>query len=391
PNCGYEPKKDAESYPLALRPGSILDGRYIVGRVLGEGGFGITYAAMDYDSRRLLAIKEYYPAFLVTRVGGREVSVINASAEEAFHEGKKNFLAEAKLLSRFNGIDNICDIYSYFEENGTAYFSMEFVQGKSLKDYLGQRGGRLDWQETLELLMPLMQALCRIHDEGVIHRDIAPDNIMVTAEGKVMLIDFGAARYALGLKSQSLDVILKHGFAPMEQYARRGRQGPFTDIYALAATMYYVISGRLPEDSVERSGEDTLQSLSRLGIPVPDYFDKALMKALGLRPEDRYSCMQDFIAALQPPAGKAAAGEKKKVPKLLLLAAAALALVAALLLMPEKKPEQEPAPTSPPAAVTAAPSMEPLPIEQPDTKLKWELSDDGTLTVSAQGSMEENM
>ena len=299
PRCGYDPASDEGKYPIALRAGSILNGRYIVGRVLGQGGFGITYLAQDYQTKGLVAIKEYLPTEFAGRTTGTyAVQVYSGDRRENFEYGKEQFLAEAKTLAEFIGNDHIVRIYSYFEEYGTAYFAMEYIDGESLDDYISHHGGRLSVERANELLIPVMEALDWVHSKGIVHRDIAPDNIIVTKDGRAKLIDFGAARYSTGEKSKSLDVILKHGFAPKEQYVRRGRQGPFTDVYAMAATYYYAITGKVPPDSIERMDEDELIPPTTLGVKMSEKAEDALLKGLEVSASERYQRMGELAGGL---------------------------------------------------------------------------------------------
>ena len=299
PFCGYDGIEAVKKHPQALRPGAILNGRYIVGRVLGQGGFGITYIALDDRTSERVAIKEYYPAEFAGRTAdGLTVSVHSEERDDNFAFGKAQFLEEAKTLANFIGNEHIVRIHSYFEENGTAYFVMDYIEGPALDRYMAQFGGRLGVREAKHLLLPLMDALEDVHRKGIVHRDIAPDNIIITGDGMARLIDFGAARYSTGEKSKSLDVVLKHGFAPMEQYARRGRQGPWTDVYAMAATFYYAITGKVPPDAIERVQDDTLVAPSTLGIRIDDATEDALMKALEVSSADRFQSMRDFCAAM---------------------------------------------------------------------------------------------
>ncbi|MCR5576009.1 MAG: serine/threonine protein kinase [Oscillospiraceae bacterium] len=299
PYCGYDGASAAGKYPLALKPSSILNGRYILGHVLGQGGFGITYLAWDDNMKERVAIKEYLPSeFAVRYPGSPSVQVHSANQTENFAYGKAQFLEEAKTLAAFIGDSHIVRIYSYFEENGTAYYCMEYVDGLPLDKYMATRGGRLTPAETNRLLLPLMESLERVHAKGIVHRDIAPDNILVTGDGTTKLIDFGAARYSTGEKSKSLDVILKHGFAPFEQYSRRERQGPWTDVYALGATWYYAVTGRVPPDSVDRVEEDELVPPSALGVEIDAASEQALLKALAVTAPKRFQSMGDFRRAL---------------------------------------------------------------------------------------------
>ena len=299
PRCGYDPASDEGKYPIALRAGSILNGRYIVGRVLGQGGFGITYLAQDYQTKGLVAIKEYLPTEFAGRTTGTyAVQVYSGDRRENFEYGKEQFLAEAKTLAEFIGNDHIVRIYSYFEEYGTAYLAMEYIDGESLDKYMSHHGGRLSVEKANELLVPVMEALDWVHSKGIVHRDIAPDNIIVTKDGRAKLIDFGAARYSTGEKSKSLDVILKHGFAPKEQYVRRGRQGPFTDVYAMAATYYYAITGKIPPESIERIDEDELIPPTTLGVKISEKAENALLKGLEVSASERYQSTGELASGL---------------------------------------------------------------------------------------------
>lgn len=282
-----------EQFPMALPLGSVLSGQYVVEKVLGQGGFGITYRAKDHKTGGCVAVKEFFPDTMATRTNTTVVPYTGERGED-YAYGKECFIEEAKTLAQFIGNENIVRIYNYFEENGTAYFVMDYVEGISLEEYIKQQGGNLSFEETFRLLSPIMDALAIVHSRGIIHRDVTPDNILITNDGKVKLLDFGAARYSLGDKSQSLDVVLKHGFAPKEQYVRRGKQGPFTDIYALGATFYYALTGKRPPDSVERMDQDNLVAPSRLGIHIPEEAEKAILTALSIQPRDRFQSIETF-------------------------------------------------------------------------------------------------
>lgn len=288
-----------ERFPLAIPEGTVLAGQYVITKVLGQGGFGITYQAKDHKTGQKYAIKEFFPDSMATRMQGTNtVMPFTGDRGENFLYGKECFLQEAETLAQFIGNDGIVRIYSYFEEYGTAYFVMDFIEGKSLDAYIKEKGGKLPFEETLKLLIPVMDALESVHQKGIVHRDVAPDNIYLTNDGAVKLIDFGAARQSLGDKSQSLDVVLKHGFAPKEQYTRRGRQGPYTDIYALGATFYFALTGKRPPDSLERLEEDDIVLPSTLGVSVPKQAEEAIMTALNVRSEDRFQRMGAFKTAL---------------------------------------------------------------------------------------------
>ena len=288
-----------EKYPLALPEGTVLAGQYIVEKVLGQGGFGITYEAKDYKTNGRVAVKEFFPDSMAARTTQTTVSAFSGERGESFAYGKTCFLQEAETLAKFIGNENIVRIHSYFEENGTAYFVMDFIEGTSFDEYLKQRGGKIPFDEAAKILIPVMDALSAVHSQGIVHRDVTPDNIYITNEGVVKLLDFGAARYSLGDKSRSLDIILKHGFAPKEQYTRRGKQGPYTDVYALGATFYFALTGKRPPDSVERLDEDDLVPPSSLGVEISSAAEDAILQALSVQPADRFQSMLAFKNAMQ--------------------------------------------------------------------------------------------
>ena len=358
--CGFDGAKNREKYPLALPLGSILYGRYIVGRVLGQGGFGITYLAQDYQTKGLVAIKEFFPDSMATRTERITVCPLSGERGENFAYGLNSFLEEAKTMAEFIGNPNITRVDSYFEENGTGYFVMEYLDGDSFLDYIKSHGGRISWEDTMKVALPIMDALAAMHEKGIIHRDVTPDNIYITKDGTVKLLDFGAARYSLGNVSRSLDVILKHGFAPKEQYSRRGRQGPYTDVYSLGATIYYAITGVKPDDAIERSDEDNLPLPTTLGAKISIAQEAALLKALAVAPADRYQSMPEFRAAITAPKTKtdpksetkSKSASAKKLPKWLIPTAAAavcaVVLLAALGSGKSEQPRKAQAETSPP-------------------------------------------
>ncbi len=286
-----------EKFPLALPEGTILAGQYMIEKVLGQGGFGITYRAIDHKTDQKVAVKEFFPDAMAYREATTVISYPGERTEN-YEYGKESFLQEAQTLAEFIGNENIVRIHSYFEENGTAYFVMDYIEGTSFDAYLKEKGGRIGMEEAERILIPVMDALNVVHSKGIVHRDVTPDNIYLTNDGKVKLLDFGAARYSLGDKSRSLDVILKHGFAPKEQYTRRGKQGPFTDVYSLGATFYFALTGKRPPDSVERLDEDDLIPPSNLGVEITEYQERAILQALSVQPAERFQSMADFKQVL---------------------------------------------------------------------------------------------
>jgi serine/threonine protein kinase len=292
--CGYIEAQDSET-PMVLPLGTILLGKYIIGKTLGKGGFGVTYLAYNTKDNMKVAIKEYLPDTLVHRnTGDSLVTTYKGKNEESFKAGLDKFYEEAKTIAKFNGHPNIINVQEFFYENNTAYFVMEYIEGIDLKKYIAQKGGRLTEEEILRIILPLMDSLIVVHSVGVLHRDISPDNIYIAKDGTVKLLDFGSARQVLGEQSKSLSVVLKPGFAPIEQYQTRGKQGPWTDIYSLAATMYYCLTGQIPEASMDRMEEDNLQSLSQQGLEVSSGFENALTKALSVRAVNRYQTVTEF-------------------------------------------------------------------------------------------------
>ncbi len=252
PHCGFDLSENVKKYPVALRAGTLLNGRYLIGRVLGQGGFGITYVAYDQNLGSRVAVKEYMPGEMAARPDGKTVSPMAGNREEEFRYGRERFQEEARTLAKFTGQPGIAGATDYFDENGTSYFVMEYVEGISFKTYIANQGGKVSVEEALDVMIPVLRALTAVHAEGFIYRDVTPDNIYITKDGNVKLLDFGSARYSLGDKSKSLDVILKVGYAPKEQYTRRGRQGPYTDVYSCAACLYAAITGFLPPESLDR-------------------------------------------------------------------------------------------------------------------------------------------
>jgi serine/threonine protein kinase len=285
---------------MYLPKGTLLLNRYAVERVIGQGGFGITYLAQDIVLNVPVAVKEYLPRQLATRAeGATHVSVFSGEAREHFHFGLKKFLEEARSVARFANHPNIVSARDYFEANGTAYMVMEYIEGVTFKQFLDQKGGRIPFDLAKRIMLPVMDALGQVHNAGLLHRDISPDNIYLTADGQVKLLDFGAARQQAGEHSRSLSVILKAGYAPEEQYRSRGRQGAWTDVYAVAATLYRAITGLTPPEALDRKEEDTLQPPSRLGTVISPSEEQALLKALAVSAPHRFQSMREFQEALQ--------------------------------------------------------------------------------------------
>ena len=298
PTCGYEEGTPPAS-PLHLKPGTVLNRKYLIGRVLGHGGFGITYLGLDLNLRVKLAIKEYFPTGLVTRDATAEtVSVFSGDSRESFDYGLEKFLEEGRTLAKFSNVPEIVGVRDFLRENGTAYLVMDYIEGITLKEYLARQGGKLPLDAALTFVMPVVHALEKVHGAGMLHRDVSPDNIFVTSDFHVKLLDFGAARCAVGGQSRSLSVMLKPGYSPEEQYRSRGKQGPWTDVYATAATLYKLLTGETPPEAMDRLAEDDLKPFSSFGLSLPENYEKAILKALSVRAEGRYQSMAEFEAAL---------------------------------------------------------------------------------------------
>lgn len=296
PKCGYAEGTPAES-PLHLKPGTILKEHYLIGRVLGHGGFGITYLAYDINLGYKLAIKEYFPQGMATRsTENTAISVYSGNTKEQFEYGLEKFIDEGRTLARFDDIPEIVTAKDFFKENGTAYLVMSYIDGITLKKYAEQNGGKLPLDAVLTLMLPIMKALETVHKAGILHRDISPDNIYITKNFNVKLLDFGAARYAIGEHSKSLSVLLKPGYAPVEQYKAKGNQGPWTDVYAVGATIYRILTGITPPDALDRLDEDTISKPSEMGVVIGLQYEQAIMKALSVRIADRFQSMEEFEA-----------------------------------------------------------------------------------------------
>jgi len=293
-HCGLPAGTGPES-ALHLPPGTILQDKYLLGRALGQGGFGITYLAWDLNLKLNLAIKEFLPQQLAYRTDGRtKISVYKKSLAAEFIYGREKFLEEAQTLARFIEHPNVVSVRDYFEANGTAYLVMQYHEGFTLQNYLTRKGRVIPVRQAFSIFMPVLDALRGVHAVGILHRDISPDNLLIEKKGRVVLIDFGAARQAMGEKSKSLSVIMKAGFSPPEQYQSRGKQGPWTDIYAVAATMYWTITGKTPLESIDRMAEDDLKRPSQIGIAIEPRQERALLKALSVKASDRFQTVEAF-------------------------------------------------------------------------------------------------
>ena len=299
PFCGFDPKT-AEIPPYHLQPFSILAGKYLLGMAIGEGGFGITYIGMDLNLEMRVAIKEYYPNGCATRNRSESNTVISysSSMHDIFEEGREKFINEARLLAKCNNLPEIVSVKDFFKENHTAYIVMEYIDGITLKSYLKQNGGKLSAQKTLQMMQPVIHSLAKVHDMNLIHRDISPDNIMLCKDGSIKILDFGGARDYIFSTGKSMSIMLKPGYTPEEQYRTHGNQGPWTDVYALCATMYRCITGTIPPESLERAYHENLQPVRELASDCPPAAAYAIEKGMSIHTEDRFQSMQELYSAL---------------------------------------------------------------------------------------------
>lgn len=314
--------------------------RYEIGMAIGFGGFGVIYHAWDIQLGTQVAVKEYYPNGLVNRVPGQEsVVVYSGSRRDQFDYGKDRFLAEARTMAKFSQHANIVNVYDYFEANNTAYIVMEYMDGISLKDYLKKTGGKVTPSAALEIIHPVMEALKAIHAEGVVHRDISPDNIFILKSGQVKVLDFGAARLSVGDEEKTLSVVLKPGYAPPEQYRSKSRQGPFTDIYALGATLYRMLTGTAPEESVDRLVDDQIVLPSTINPEIDKKLENVILKAMAINATLRFQSIDELEKALYSdelvllPQEQRAAIERKRKRTAALACSAAAVLMAALVVV----------------------------------------------------------
>lgn len=295
--CGYY---EQDINPIALQNFTLLNKRYLTGKILGIGGFGITYIAKDISTNTLCAIKEYLPSELVSRnTQNQHIKVGSPSNAKIYAHGQKRFFEEAQMLSSFSNKKGIVKVFGYFRQNNTAYLVMEYLEGVTLRRLVASGKGPLRYETAYKILIDLSEALKKVHAKGVLHRDISPENIFLTKEEQVKLIDFGASRYYIGERSQNLSVVLKHGFAPIEQYASKGNQGPWTDIYALACTFYFTFSRTNVVSANDRLNGKTVLPLHRLNKSVPKEISRVIEKAMEINPKSRHQDMFEFLQDLR--------------------------------------------------------------------------------------------
>lgn len=306
-HCHRKKPDPVSRKPMALPVGYVLHGQYWIGEVLGQGGFGITYAAWDLKQKRRVAVKELFPSKDVKRSADGCSVLVNANQESYFSGLYRCFEQEARTLMALQKLDGIISLYHVFGENATAYYAMEYLDGENLRDFINKNGA-MSWANLAPMIKILLNALKELHKQGVIHRDISPDNIFLTRDGHVRLIDFGSARNFQG--NRHFTVYLKPCFAPWEQYLVEGKQGPWTDIYSICVTVYHALSGVLPPRAAERSMGNEVFPLDILCPKLPAHIAKAISKGMSMKIEDRYQNVSSLMQDLFPSESIAVNGQE---------------------------------------------------------------------------------
>ncbi len=295
PHCGFS-AKEYSADPLVLPMGTKINDKIIIGKVMGKGGFGITYLGYDLRMEKTIAVKEYYPNGIAYRSPtGTEVSVADTKSSDTFEKGAEKFYTEAQMVAQFNGNPNIVSVYDYFRANNTVYLIMEYLSGITLKNYI-KKHGKLSDGQALFVMDKIAAALSITHSAGVLHRDISPDNIMLCMDGKVKLIDFGAARQIMAESSSNLTVVMKPGYTPIEQYTKKGKQGAWTDIYSLGVSVYYALTKVIIDDPYARMDDDS--ELKENKHNINNDLWEILKKCTMINASDRYGSAIDLRKAL---------------------------------------------------------------------------------------------
>ena len=298
PACGFS-EKDFVPEKHHLQPHTILKGQYLVGCALGEGGFGITYIGWDMFLHIPVAIKEYFPSGVVIRDQGQHtVSVFAGKDEESFLQGRSSFFREAQKVAKFDNNVGVVSVKNCFLENGTAYIIMEYISGINLGAYAELHGGKLTFTETLKLLRTPILTLEELHRASTWHRDISPENLMLAKDGKVKLIDFGSAMESDREKKTRV-LMIRAGYSPVEMYSSTGEDGPYSDVYSMAATIYKLITGVTPPPATDRLDNDPLVPPSALGVKdISHAQEAALLKGMAVQVKSRYQTMEEFFDGL---------------------------------------------------------------------------------------------
>lgn len=338
PHCGLaQSRYTPQSHHLP--PETILRGRYLVGKALGEGGFGITYSGFDLSLERRVAIKEFFPGGNVWREPEKDLNVTCYSSQnytEAFEKGKNNCMKEAKSLAQLDDIGAVVRVLDYFLENNTAYVIMEFVEGVTLKEYVQNLPEKPNFQQSVELLFPVMRALDTIHKRGFVHRDVSPDNIMISTDGKAKLLDFGAVKAATSAGNATENPIIKRGFSPLEQYSTSGLIGPWTDVYSVCASLYYLLTGSSVDEPMDRLSDAGDHIADKLQGKLSENELQILLQGLAVQPNQRTQSMEELLneidGVMPKPVSEPAKVTTKQKLKYLIPSVAAVAVVLAVLI-----------------------------------------------------------
>lgn len=289
-----------ENYPQGfkeLQPGTALSGgKYIIESKIGEGGFGITYKAVQTGLNRPVCIKEYFLAGSCVRNTQAKTVQLQGISEEKYEKFRQDFVKEAQTVATLHH-PNVVEVIDIFDENNTSYMVMSFIKGRTLQSIV-DANGPLSYPDAVNYMAQISNAVDYIHRQSILHRDIKPENIMVTPDYKAILIDFGSAREFEQDKMQMHTSMLTHGYAPPEQYTANSRKGSYTDIYALGATLYFILTGRVPLEAAARLTEQLVEP-KRLNPSIPPEANQTIMKAMNLKTEDRYQQVQDFMDDLK--------------------------------------------------------------------------------------------
>ena len=306
PHCGTVTIQGPEE-PIYLWPGTMLNDRYVIGESIGAGGFGIVYRAWDTKLETIVAIKEFFPRGVVTRAEGRNDLLVIGKRKDEYIYRKERFLLEARSMAKFGKHRNIPNVFEFFEANQSAYIVMELLEGETLGEYVNRSGKRVSVDFAIQVANEVGRALISMHEAKIIHRDVAPDNIFLCSgkEKQIKLMDVGSAKIE-NSSDDVIDLCMKVGYSPVEQYDKTDNFGPWSDVYALGATLYFILTGVKPYESTSRKLEDMLQDVKQLNPEVSDNLNNTIMKAMAINANERFQSVKEFLRAVN--------GEKKILP-----------------------------------------------------------------------------
>lgn len=300
PRCGKR-DESAPFPPHALARRTSLGDRYLIADVLGAGGFGITYLAYDRKECKAVAVKEFFPkGYAVREESGARVGVNSPEAITQFNHWLNAFLEEARILVRIKTLHGVVKLLDFMQINNTAYIVTDFLEGESLRSYLTARGHKIAWSDALSILRPVFESLQILHESGILHKDISPENIQIVHDKYVKLIDFGAAMLYKRKSENFPFTVLKTGYSPIELYKPLSfTQGPWTDVYQAGATLYNAVTGYIPAIATERYANDLLPPPSALGVQLPAHMEQGICKALAVLPQNRQQSVRELMDDLR--------------------------------------------------------------------------------------------